>query len=106
MSDLDQYMQQADEMLSKRINEIQSFFGISRIGWHILNSINKQGRMLKHDLLALLRPLAEDKALHDLLIKYRIEGIIYEVEEKLILTTNGMQLFSSCNDQYFGKEMG
>lgn len=93
------WLKQADELLTKRIDDIQSSFGITRKDWQILNAIDENGLIQKSSLAHLMSPFAASKAVNDILVKLRAEHLIEEQDEKLALTAKGKELHLTCLDQ-------
>lgn len=86
------WLKQADELLTKRIDNIQSSFGITRKDWQILNEINENSLIQKSDLTDLMSPFADAKSVNDILVKLRAGNLIDEQDEKLVLTAKGRTL--------------
>lgn len=84
------WIKQADEQLTKGINDIQSSFGITRTDWQILNSINEKVFIEKDDLINHMRPFADANSVENVLTKFKAEHLINEVEQKLTLTDKGV----------------
>lgn len=55
------WIKQADELLTRGIDDIYSSSGITRTGWQILNSINEKEFIMKVDLTNLMKPFADCK---------------------------------------------
>lgn len=90
------YVKNADEVLISSIARIQSSFGIHRNIWQILHSVNEKGRIHITDLKTLMQPFAEPEVVHNILTKLRITCVIFNAEDKITLTSNGLALYKSC----------
>lgn len=90
------WLKQADELLTKRIDDIQSSFGITRKDWQILNTISENNLIPKSNLMDLMSPFADAKSVNDILLKLRVKDLIEEQDEKLALTAKGKQLHLTC----------
>jgi hypothetical protein len=89
-------LKNADELLINTIARIQSSFGIHRNIWQILHSVNEKGRIHTNDLKKLMQPFADSDTVHNLLTKLRITCVIFNAEDKITLTSNGLALYKSC----------
>ena len=90
------YLKSADELLISRIASIQSSFGIHRNIWQILHSVKEKGCIHIVELKKLMQPFAEPDIVHNILTKLRITCIIFNAEDKITLTSNGLDLYNSC----------
>ena len=89
------YLKNTDEPLISRIAGIQSSFGIHRNIWQILHSVNEKGWIHINELKKLMQPFAEPDAVHNILTKLRITCVIFNAEDKITLTSNGLALYKS-----------
>ena len=90
------WIKQADQLLTKGIDDIQSSFGTTRTEWQILNSISEKGFIEKSHLTALMSPFADTTSVENILAKFKIGHLINEKENKINLTEKGTELHSSC----------
>lgn len=90
------YLKLADSCLTKRIDEIQSEYGLNRVEWQILNSIKEKSGISKSEILEFVNPLADKQLLEDILTKFINQKWI-EIENNILtLTTKGTELHTSC----------
>lgn len=89
------YLKNADELLINAIARIQSSFGIHRNIWQILHSVNEKGWIHINELKKLMLPFAEPDTVQNLLTKLRITCVIFNTEDKITLTSNGLALYKS-----------
>ena len=90
------WIKQADQLLTKGIDDIQSSFGTTRTEWQILNSISEKGFIEKSHLTDLMSPFANTKSVENILAKFKIGHLINEKENKINLTEKGTELHSAC----------
>ena len=90
---------QAEELLAKGIEKIYAFFGINHTGWYVLHYASEKPFIKKNDLTLKLISYADANVINNIVIKFKIEGVIYNVEDKITLTTNGLQLYKNCLEQ-------
>ena len=93
------WIKQADELLTRGIDDIHSSFGITRTGWQILNSINEKEFIMRVDLTNLIKPFADANNVKGILTKFKAEHLVNEDEEKLTLTDKGIKLYKTCFEQ-------
>lgn len=86
----------ADELLLKGIERIQSSFGIHRTVWQILHSIHEKGCIHINELKSIMQPFADSGTVHNILTKLRITCVIFNAEDKITLTSNGIDLYKNC----------
>jgi len=91
------WIKKIDNLLTNSIDSIQSEYGLTRIGWQVLNSINKKEEIHKSELLDLMRPLAEKLHIETILQSFSADNVIETAEDKaLSLTNKGKVLFANC----------
>ena len=90
------WIKQADELLTKRINEIHFSAGLTRTDWQVLNSINGIGQITRNKLLTDIKPFADENSLNTIIAKLKDEGLLVEVTEEFTLTAKGIELHRSC----------
>ena len=93
------WIKQADELLTRGIDDIHSSFRITRTGWQILNSISEKEFIMKVDLTNLMKPFADANNIKDILTKFKAEHLVNEEEQKLTLTDKGIELHKTCFEQ-------
>ena len=92
------YLKLADNCLTKRIDEIQSQYGLNRVEWQVLNSINEKPEISKSEILELMKPLADNQLLEDVFTKFINQNWI-EIKNNIpTLTVKGIELHKSCFD--------
>lgn len=89
------WLKMADQLLTERIDRIQSEFGLTRTGWQILSVIKEKGPLSITDLLELMKPLANQMNVTLVLDKFKTDSIIIQ-DTDLTLTTNGDDLYRKC----------
>lgn len=90
------WIKQADLLLTKVTDEIQSSFGMTRTEWQILNSISEKDGIEKMNLINLMLPFADTKSVENILTKFKTRHLINEDNSKLNLTDKGTKLYSEC----------
>ena len=90
------WIKQADQLLTKGIDDIQSSFGTTRTEWQILNSISENGFIEKSHLTDLMSPFADTTGVENILAKFKIGHLINEEGNKVNLTEKGTELHSAC----------
>lgn len=89
-----------DVLLRKRIAGIQSsFFGIHHTVWQLIYSIYEKKCIHKAYLVRLMHSFADEDTINKILIKLKIECVIFNAEDKITLTSNGMELYKSYLEQ-------
>ena len=92
------YLKLADKCLTKGIDDIQSQHGLNRVEWQVLNSIYEKPEILKSEILALMKPLADNKLVESILTKFVDKSQVEIKNDMLTLTTKGKELHKSCLD--------
>ena len=90
------YIKNADDLLIKGIEHIQSAFRIHRTVWQILHSIHEKGCIHINELKSLMQPFADADTVHTILTKLKITCVIFNAEDKITLTSNGIDLYKNC----------
>lgn len=90
------YIKNADDLLTRGIEHIQSSFGIHSTVWQIVHSIHEKGCIHINELKNLMQPFADAVTVHSILTKLKITCVIFNAEDKITLTTNGMDLYKNC----------
>ena len=93
------WIKQADELLTRGIDDIHSSFGITRTGWQILNSINEKEFIMRVDLTNLMKPFADANNVNCILTKFKAEHLVNEDEKNLTLSDKGIELHKTCFEQ-------
>lgn len=94
------WIKQADELLTKGINEIQASLKMTRTEWQILNSIHEKILIAKSELTNLMKPFADNNMIEDTLSRFHTESIIKNQNDNvLILTEKGEELHKFCFGQ-------
>lgn len=88
------WIKQADELLTKSINEIQSSLGITRTGWQILHLLmSYENHELQKDLLAIImQPFINENELESILEHFIKENTLIMNQDTVVLTDKGEQL--------------
>ena len=87
------YLRNTDEPLISRMARIQSSFGIHANIWQILHSVNEKGWIHISELKKLMQPFADSDTVNNILTKLRITCVIFNAEDKITLTSNGLALY-------------
>lgn len=90
------WIKQADLLLTKGIDDIQSSFGMTRTDWQILHAVSEKAFVSRIDLINLISPFADTNRSEGILTKFIAEHLINEHENKLTLTGKGIALHSAC----------
>ena len=86
-------IKKADRRLTKGIGHIQSAFGVHLNVWQILHSLYKRGCIHINKLKRLMQPFADPGTVNSILTKLKITCIIFNAEDKITLTSNGIDLY-------------
>jgi hypothetical protein len=92
------YIKHADELLTKGVGCIQSSFGIHRTVWQIIHSIYEKGCIHTNELNSIMQPFADPGTVYNILTKLKIQSVIFNAEDKITLTSNGIDLYKNCFD--------
>jgi hypothetical protein len=92
-SRLQKYIKNTDEFLRKGMELIQSAFGIHRNVWQILHSVHEKGCIHINDLKRIMLPYADPLTVNGILAKLKITCVIFNAEDKITLTSNGIELY-------------
>lgn len=90
------YLKLVDSCLTKGIDQIHAKYGLNRIEWQVLNSINEKSEISKSDLFELMKPVTNSQSLEDILIKHRDKNNIMIKGDLISLTNEGRLLYRSC----------
>jgi hypothetical protein len=90
------FIKQADDLLTKGINEIQSESRLTRTDWQILNSIAEKEQLNKAELITLMKPFADENSVNIILTKFKTGLLLSENGTKLSLTEKGIELHKTC----------
>ena len=90
------YIKNADDLLTRGIEHIQSSFGIHSTVWQIVHSIHEKGCIHINELKSLMQPFADAVTVHSILTKLKITCVIFNAEDKITLTSNGIDLYKNC----------
>lgn len=94
------WIKQADQMLTKGIDEIQSLFNMTRIDWQIINSINENNVIERSELIDLIMPFANFEKVEAVLSKLQNEDLVKsEHDISFTLTEKGQKLHKACLEQ-------
>lgn len=96
------YINHVDEYLLKGIEHIHSAFGKHRAEWQILYAVYNKGRVHVNELKTFMQPYADACTVNNILTKLKIQCIIFHVEDKITLTSNGVDYYRNCfNSQQY-----
>ena len=90
------YIKNADNILFKGIEHIQSAFGIHHTVWQVVHFIHEKGCLHINELKSLMQPFADAVTVHNILTKLKITCVIFNAEDKITLTSNGIDLYRNC----------
>ena len=90
------YIKKADDVLIKGIEHIQSAFGIHRTVWQVVHSVHEKRCIHISELKSLMQPFADAVTVHGILTKLKITCVIFNAEDKITLTSNGIELYKNC----------
>lgn len=93
---LKHYIKNADNILIKGIEHIQSIFGIHRTVWQVVHFIHEKGCVHIDELKILMQPFADAVTVGNILTKLKITCVIFNAEDKITLTSNGIDLYRNC----------
>ena len=95
-SRLKRYIKKADNILIKSIEHIQSAFGIHHTVWQVVHFIHEKGCVHIDELKTLMQPFADAVTVGNILTKLKITCVIFNAEDKITLTSNGIELYRNC----------
>ena len=90
------YIKNNDELLIKGIERTQSAFGIHHTVWQVVHFIHEKGCIHINELKSLMQPFADAVTVHSILTKLKITCVIFNAEDKITLTSNGIDLYRNC----------
>lgn len=90
------WIKQADEFLTKGINEVQSSFGLTRTDWQVLNFVNEKGQTDANELEIFIKPFADGDTLQLIIAKFIKNLLLKEETGKFSLTDKGIKLHGNC----------
>lgn len=91
------WIKQADRLLTEKIDEIQSAFGLTRTGWQLLNSINENSPAKRDMLIQLLLPFSDKNNTIQVLAEFnQMQITTVSDQNEITLTEKGKQLFIAC----------
>lgn len=94
------WIKQADRLLTGKIDEIQSEFGLTRTGWQLLNSINENSPAKRDMLIQLLLPFSDKNNTTQVLAEFNRNQITtVSAQNEITLTEKGKQLFTACSEK-------
>lgn len=102
------WVKQADEVLTRGINNIHLTFGITRTDWQVLHTIREHGSISSSKLTELLKPFADARALEKIAIRFRQQELLHTGDEEVLsLSEKGRQLHTACfeKQQAFRKKV-
>jgi hypothetical protein len=94
-SSIKSLIKNADKLLINGVEHIQSSFGIHPTVWQILHSIHEKGCIHINELRTVMHPFADSGTVHNILTKLRITCVIFHAEDKITLTSNGIDLYKN-----------
>jgi len=97
------YIKKADNILIKSIEHIQSMFGIHSTVWQVVHFIHEKGCVHIDELKNLMQPFADPVTVGNILTKLKITCVIFNAEDKITLTSNGIDLYRNCIGYRFVK---
>jgi len=93
---LQHYIKHPDQLLMKGIERIQSSFEKHHTQWQILYAVHEKGNVHIDELNNLMQPYADPGTVNYILSKLKFQCIIFNAEDKITLTSNGLDFYKSC----------
>jgi hypothetical protein len=90
------YIKKADNILIKGIEHIQSMFGIHSTVWQVVHFIHDKGCVHIDELKNVMHPFDDAVTVNKILTKLKITCVIFNAEDKITLTSNGIDLYRKC----------
>src|SRR5438128_2509899 len=90
------WIKQVDELLTKRIDGIQSSFDLTRTEWQVLNLSKEKGPINRLELATLIKPFADLNSFNTILAKFEDSQLLEAENGKLTLTGKGIELHKAC----------
>jgi hypothetical protein len=90
------YIKHPNELLTKGIEGIHSVFSRHGTERKILSAVYEKERIHINDLKNLMHPHVDPITVNSILAKLVIQCIIFNAEDKITLTSNGMDFYKSC----------
>ena len=64
--------------------------------WQVVHFIHEKGCILSDDLKSLMQPFADAVTAGNIITKLKITCVIFNAEDKITLTSNGIELYRNC----------
>jgi DNA-binding MarR family transcriptional regulator len=91
------WLKRADELLTKRIDEVQRANGLTSLGWQVLNVVRDKRTAMHDEIADTLRPFADAAAVGDVLTALAGRGLISgSAENRFELTPAGSEFYGSA----------
>ena len=93
------WLKQADELLTRRINEAQRANGLNRTDWQILNVLQEAGSATDEQLATSLQPFASAAALREAVAALSQRGLVAghgSADDGYTLTMQGERIYETA----------
>ena len=90
------WLKRADELLTRRIDEVQRANGLTRLGWQVLNIVRERQPAMHDEIVETLQPFANATEMNDVLAGLADRGMISgSAESGFDLTPAGKELYET-----------
>ena len=94
------WIRQADELLTKGINESQAACNLSRTEWQLLNALHENSGMNTPGLEDVMRPFAGSTAIERALSRFQKDALVFITQQNTFtLTDAGQALHTKAFEQ-------
>jgi hypothetical protein len=90
------YIKHPDKFITKGIGRVQNYLGIHDSVWQIIHTVHLNKCIHIDELKSIMTPYADHSTVNNILTKLRIQCIIFNAEDKITLTSNGVDFYKSC----------
>ena len=90
------YIKHPKNFITKGIGRVQNYLGIHDSVWQIIHTVHISKCIHIDELKSLMTPYADHSTVTNILTKLRIQCIIFHAEDKITLTSNGVEFYKSC----------
>jgi hypothetical protein len=87
------WLKRADQLLTARIDDAQRANNLTRLDWQAPNTMRESGSAARDEIVQMLRPFADARAVDDVLSRLAERGVVTRsVDGKFALTQEGTEL--------------
>ncbi len=90
------YIKHPDKLITKGIGRVHNYLGVHHTVWQIIHAVHLKKCIHIDELKSIMTPYADHSTVNNILTKLRIQCIIFNAEDKITLTSNGVDFYKSC----------